>query len=208
MSLPQPLRRRLSSFSRTVFTDSHHTGPQYPGARPDIEMLSSLPLQMSLYFNLYYFPVWWLSMVIMLHLKYSYLSDYYKFILVTIMIFATLIEIVRLYLGYLGNLQVKVPELSGFWLLTLLLQLPTVLFLLFNEGLIILGWERAVNIVFALFLIFQVVAGFVTLKTMVNELSTQFRLNEFVRLEDHPVPSFYSQSRKERAVSTAGRYPG
>lgn len=33
MSLPEPLRRRLSSFSRTVFTDSHRTGPRYPGDR-------------------------------------------------------------------------------------------------------------------------------------------------------------------------------
>lgn len=33
MSLPEPLRRRLSSFSRTVFTDSHRTGPRYPDDR-------------------------------------------------------------------------------------------------------------------------------------------------------------------------------
>ena len=33
-------------------------------------------------------------------------------------------QVVRLYLGYLGNLGEKVPELAGFWLLTILLQLP------------------------------------------------------------------------------------
>lgn len=31
MSLPEPLRRRLGSFSRTVFTDSERTGPRDPG---------------------------------------------------------------------------------------------------------------------------------------------------------------------------------
>lgn len=36
-----------------------------------IEIISSLPLQMSLYFNVYFFPFWWLSTVVMLHLKVS-----------------------------------------------------------------------------------------------------------------------------------------
>ncbi|NXP43898.1 TMM17 protein, partial [Heliornis fulica] len=188
-SLPEPLRRRLGSFSRTVFTDSRRSGPQYPGHRPDSEIVSSLPLQMSLYFNVYYFPFWWLSTVVMLYQKYPVLSDY-KFILVTIMILASLIEVIRLYLGYMGNLMEKVPELAGFWLLSLL-QLPIILFLLFNESLKIQPLERAVNIIFALFLTFQVIAAFVTLKRMVNKLATHFRLNEFQQLEECPVPDFY-----------------
>ncbi|XP_027309243.1 transmembrane protein 17 [Anas platyrhynchos] len=194
MSLPEPLRRQLGSFSRTVFTDSRGAAPPLPGERADSEIVSSLPLQMSLYFNVYFFPFWWLSSVVMLQMKYAVLSDYYKFILVTVMILASLIEIIRLYLGYIGNLQEKVPELAGFWLLTLLLQLPIILFLLFNEGLKILPLERLVNIIFALFLIFQVIAASTTLKRMVNKLATHFRLNEFDRLEEHPVREFYSLS--------------
>ena len=42
----------------------------------------------------------------------------------TVLVATTIIEITRLYLGYLGNLTEKVPELAGFWLLTVLLQLP------------------------------------------------------------------------------------
>ncbi|XP_052640201.1 transmembrane protein 17 isoform X1 [Harpia harpyja] len=175
--------------------------------KADNEIVSSLPLQMSLYFNVYFFPFWWLSTVVMLHLKYPVLSDYYKFILVTIMILASLIEVIRLYLGYMGNLQEKVPELAGFWLLSLLLQLPIILFLLFNEGLKIQPLERAVHIVFAFFLTFQVIAAFVTLKRMVNKLAIRFRLNEFDQLEEHPMPDFYSLGKEERAVSMAGRGP-
>ncbi|NWS15522.1 TMM17 protein, partial [Pachyramphus minor] len=173
----------------------------------DNEILSSLPLQMSLYFNVYFFPFWWLSTVVILYLKYPDLSDYYKFILVTIMILASLIEVIRLYLGYMGNLQEKVPELAGFWLLSLLLQLPIILFLLFNEGLKIQPLERAVHIVFAFFLAFQVITAFVTLKRMVNKLATHFHLKEFHRLEEQPVPSFCSLGREERAVPMAGRGP-
>ncbi|KFQ24445.1 Transmembrane protein 17, partial [Merops nubicus] len=163
----------------------------------DNEILSSLPLQMSLYFNVYYFPFWWLSAVVMLYLKYLALSDYSKFILVTAMIIASLVEVIRLYLGYMGNLQEKVPELAGFWLLSLLLQLPIMLFLLFNEGLKNQPLERAVHAIFALFLIFQVFAAFVTLKRMVNKLATQFCL------EERPVPDFYSLGKEGRAVPMA-----
>ncbi|XP_053794206.1 transmembrane protein 17 isoform X1 [Vidua chalybeata] len=204
-TLPEPLRRRLVSFSSSVFSDSHRAAlsdvprapPGFPGYRADCEILSSLPLQMSLYFNVYFFPFWWLITVAILYLKvrrkYPALSDYYKFILVTIMILVSLTELIRLYLGYVGNLLEKVPELAGFWLLTLLPQLPIILFLLFNEGLKIHSLERAVHIIFAAFLSFQVVAAFFTLKRMVNTLATRFRLTEFHRLEEQrPAPGPYS----------------
>ncbi|NWY05342.1 TMM17 protein, partial [Nothoprocta ornata] len=173
----------------------------------DNEIISSLPLQMSLYFNVYYFPLWWISTVVVLYMKYPALSDYYKFIVVTVIILASLIEVVRLYLGYMGNLQEKVPELAGFWLLSLLLQLPIILFLLFNEALKIQPLERSVNIIFALFLTFQVIAGFLALKKMVNQLATHFHLHEFDWLEEYPLPGIYSLGREEGAFSAAARGP-
>lgn len=42
--------------------------------------------------------------------QYPALPDYYKFILVTVLILMTLIEAIRLYLGYAGNLQEKVEQ--------------------------------------------------------------------------------------------------
>ena len=69
--------------------------------------------------------------------KYHLLNYLYKFVLVTILVAIIIIEVVRLYLGYLGNLTEKVPELAGFWLLTILLQLPLQGFLLFNTDLIL-----------------------------------------------------------------------
>ncbi|XP_004397783.1 transmembrane protein 17 isoform X1 [Callorhinus ursinus] len=181
MELPDPVRQRLGNFSRTVFSDSNRTGPEYSEG-PDNEMVSSLALQMSLYFNTYFFPLWWVSSIMMLQMKYSVLPDYYKFIVVTVIILITLIEAIRLYLGYVGNLQEKVPELAGFWLLSLLLQLPLILFLLFNEGLTNLPLEKAIHIIFTLFLTFQVVSAFLTLRKMVNQLATRFQLQDFDRL--------------------------
>ncbi|KAJ7344964.1 hypothetical protein JRQ81_000914 [Phrynocephalus forsythii] len=202
MSLPEPVRRRLSHFSRTVFTDSSRTGPERQRDDiPDNEIVSSLPLQMSLYFNLCFFPFWWASSVVMLQLKYPVLPDYYKFILVTVIILTSLIEIIRLYLGYMGNLQEKVPELAGFWLLSLLLQLPLILFLLLNEGLKIQSLERSVSIIFLIFLVFQVVSAFLALKKMVNQLATRFRLHEFDRLDD-ALPSDNLAWKKRRTETS------
>ncbi|KAF6321853.1 transmembrane protein 17 [Rhinolophus ferrumequinum] len=112
MELPDSVRLRLGNFSRTVFSDSNRTGPEY-NESPDNEMVSSLALQMSLYFNTYFFPLWWVSSMIMLQVKYSVLPDYYKFIVVTVIILITLIEAIRLYLGYMGNLQEKVSSSSS-----------------------------------------------------------------------------------------------
>ncbi|XP_038249536.2 transmembrane protein 17 isoform X2 [Dermochelys coriacea] len=198
MALPDPLRRRLGSLSRTVFSDSNRTGPERRGSGGslDNEIVSSLPLQMSLYFNLYFFPFWWVSSVVMLQLKYPVLPDYYKFILVTAIVLVSLIEAIRLYLGYMGNLQEKVPELAGFWLLSLLLQLPIILFLLFNDGLKIQPLERAVHIIFALFLTFQVIAAFLALKRMVNQLAVHFSLKEFDQLDDHPRSDYLAWEKK------------
>ncbi|XP_053155635.1 transmembrane protein 17-like [Hemicordylus capensis] len=200
MSLPEPVRKRLSSFSRTVFTDNNRTQPEDRGGDcgiPDNEIVSNLPLQMSLYFNLCFFPFWWLSSVVVLQLKYSFLPDYYKFILVTVIILSTLIEIIRLYLGYMGNLQEKVPELAGFWLLSLLLQLPLILFLLLNESLKIQPLERAVHIIFVIFLVFQVITAFLALKRMVNQLATRFHLHEFDRLAEQ-LPSDHLAWKQRR----------
>ncbi|XP_053140314.1 transmembrane protein 17 isoform X1 [Hemicordylus capensis] len=199
MSLPELVRKRLSSFSQTVFTDNNRTGPEDRGGDgiPDNKIVSNLPLQMSLYFNLCFFPFWWLSSVVVLQLKYSFLPDYYKFILVTVIILSTLIEIIRLYLGYMGNLQEKVPELAGFWLLSLLLQLPLILFLLLNEGLKIQPLERAIHIIFVIFLVFQVITAFLALKRMVNQLATRFHLHEFDRL-DEQLPSDHLAWKQRR----------
>ncbi|XP_062974600.1 transmembrane protein 17 [Elgaria multicarinata webbii] len=207
MSLPEPVRRRLSSFSRTVFIDNNRTGPENRGDDniADNEIISGLPLQMSLYFNLWFFPFWWVSSVAMLQLKYPVLPDYYKFILVTIIILTSLIEIIRLYLGYMGNLQEKVPELAGFWLLSLLLQLPLILFMLLNEGLKIQPLERAVNVIFVAFLVFQVITAFLDLKKMVNQLATRFRLHEFDRLDDNfPSDNLARKKRKVEASWVVG----
>ncbi|XP_029688379.1 transmembrane protein 17B-like [Takifugu rubripes] len=180
MELPETFRKPLEYISRNVLFDQARPFiPENDTLMPhDKRVHSSLKLQMSLYFNTWYFPFWWISESVMLHVKYPALSDPYKFILITILILMTLIETIRLFLGYSGNLQEKVPELAGFWLLTIL-QLAIILFQLFYEAFIIQPLERGVHIVLALFILTQAFFGFVALREMVRQTQSQFRLRQF-----------------------------
>ena len=69
--------------------------------------------------------------------------------------------------------------MAGSWLLTMLLQLPLILFLLLNSDTIILPLERAVHIVMTVFVAFEVVLGYFAIRAMVNSQMTKFHLQQF-----------------------------
>lgn len=79
--------------------------------------------------------------------------------------------------------------MAGFWLLTLLLQLPLTLLLLFNEAVIILPLERAVHIVLAIFVMFEVIQGYRVINMLTQNQISKFhlrQLEDFVELQDIP----------------------
>ncbi|XP_034243312.1 transmembrane protein 17-like [Thrips palmi] len=140
------------------------------------EITSCLPLQMSLYFNVIFFPFWIATTLTMLSFKYEYLSTIYKFILILILVCLIIIECVRLYLGYLGNLSEKVPELAGFWVLSIVLQLPLHLLLLFSPPLWPLPAETAVEIVMLVLLLTQLGSGFFALRKSALHQARRYHL--------------------------------
>lgn len=154
------------------------------------EIVTDLPLQMCLFFNLCYFPFWLIISAVIAYVKYDHLNYLYKFVLVTVLVATTVIELTRLYLGYLGNLTEKVPELAGFWLLTVLLQLPMQGFLLFNEDLVILPMERAANALMVLMVVVELVVGFVALRRITRHQAKKFHLHQlssnFVMMSSPP----------------------
>ena len=133
---------------------------------------------MCLFFNLCYFPFWLITSVVIAYVKFDHLNYLYQFILVTLLFFSTIIEIIRLYLGYLGNLTEKVPELAGFWLLTVLLQFPMQGFLLFNEDLVILPMERATNVIMVAILVVELTVGFIALRRITKHQAKKFHLHQ------------------------------
>ncbi|KAM4810341.1 transmembrane protein 17B-like isoform 1-T1 [Rhinophrynus dorsalis] len=187
--LPCNVRHGLASISGSVFIQNKtrdcgdvHT---YHKAH---EVVANLPLQMMLYFNALFFPFWFVSEIITVELKYHLLNVYYQFLLIIILIILTLVEILRLYLGYIGNLHEKVPELAGFLLLTFLIQMPLILFLVTDQEFILLPLEFAVHVIYMLFINAEITLSFLVLKTMTRKLATQFYLHQPEDLEDKHLP--------------------
>uniref|UniRef100_A0A8C3ANQ1 Zgc:112294 n=1 Tax=Cyclopterus lumpus TaxID=8103 RepID=A0A8C3ANQ1_CYCLU len=179
--VPESLQMGLAYVGGSVFTNNRTADSD--STRDHNDLVSHLPLQMLLYFNMFYFPCWWFSAVFMLEVKFYYLPGYYQALLITGMILLTLVEVVRLHLGYIGNLKEKVPELAAFWLLSFMFQLPVLLFFLTDEGIIILPLERAVHALYLLFLLAQILASFLALRTMTRKLTLLFHLRQFGKVE-------------------------
>ncbi|XP_077164033.1 transmembrane protein 17B-like isoform X2 [Paroedura picta] len=178
--LPPHLRRGLTAFSGSLFInnktgDSGLTQIYTPGHK----VLSCLPLQMMLYFNIFYFPFWCLAEGLMLELKYNRLPVHYQALLIGAYLMVILSEGLRLYLGYLGNLQEKVPELAGFLLMSFLIELPVLLFLLIDKDAVRLPLEIAVPLILLLFLTSEIVAAFFALRGMTKQLAMRFYLKQF-----------------------------
>ncbi|XP_026177863.1 transmembrane protein 17A isoform X1 [Mastacembelus armatus] len=185
--VPENLQMGLSHTGALVFNNNRTADSDFTREQEDAavinKLVSHLPLQMLLYFNMFYFPCWWFSAVLMLEVKFFYLPGYYQALLITGMILLTVIEAVRLYLGYTGNLEEKVPELAAFWLLSFMFQLPVLLFFLTDEGILILPLERAIHSLYLLFLLTQVLASFLALRTMTRKLTLLFQLRQFGKVE-------------------------
>ncbi|XP_002731785.1 transmembrane protein 17-like [Saccoglossus kowalevskii] len=178
-------KQKFSSFAEYVFPGiTVRDRRQKHAINPGNEIVSNLPLQMILYFNVFYFPLWLITCVVMYELKFHYLDEFYKFILITVYIVVACIEVIRLYLGYKGNLMEKVPELAGFWLLTLVIQLPLSIFLIANQGSYILPIEYSIHIIFLLFIGFEILMGFIAIRVMADHQMTKFHLQQFDEIPD------------------------
>ena len=49
-----------------------------------------------------------LNVFVCIHFQFSHLENIYRFVVITVYVVMSGVEIVRLYLGYLGNLQERV----------------------------------------------------------------------------------------------------
>uniref|UniRef100_A0A8C1AQX0 Zgc:112294 n=1 Tax=Cyprinus carpio carpio TaxID=630221 RepID=A0A8C1AQX0_CYPCA len=143
--------------------------------RVGLANVSVLFVPMLCYFNIFFFPFWWISEVLMLHLK----CTYDQCLLVTEMVLINIFEVLRVYLGYVGNLKEKVPELAGFWLISFFFQLPILLFFISDEDTIILPHERAVHSLYLGFLLGELLASFLPLRIMTHKLTQQFHMRQF-----------------------------
>ena len=177
----------LVTVSETMFPgittstgSKYRNSMEYAAIKLGNQLVSSLSLQVLLYLNVFYFPCWLGVILTVASVKYHLLNYLYKFVLITILVAVIIIEVVRLYLGYLGNLTEKVPELAGFWLLTILLQLPLQGFLLFNTDLILVPLEISAGSVMMVLILSELLSGFFALRQITRHQANKFHLQQFI----------------------------
>eukprot|EP01137_Pigoraptor_chileana_P008338 Opistho-2@55029 len=143
------------------------------------EQLSSCTLQQLMYFNMYFWPFWLAASIVSLESKYDAIHSNYKYAPIVIYIIMSIVEPIRIYLGYCGNLLEKVPQLAGFWILTLIIQLPLCLCLLLNNQFFVLPLEYAINIPYSIMLGFQVIVGYFSLLVMTRMQSAVYQIRQY-----------------------------
>ncbi|GMR41519.1 hypothetical protein PMAYCL1PPCAC_11714, partial [Pristionchus mayeri] len=107
--------------------------------------------------------------------KYQYLSPIYQVILIAVHILHVSIEAVRLVLGFVGNLGEKVPALSGFWITSLLLQLPISIFLAAHADIYPRPAEIWLYSAHVLFVLTQIVLGWAVIRAISDYHVRQFK---------------------------------
>jgi len=153
------------------------------------EVASSLPLQMCLYFNLHYSIFWGLLTLALMLFKENYLNVNTAYLILSPLLLSVwfLVEPFRIFFGYVGNLQEKVPQLTGFWLLTLIPQLPISFFFIVALPLqwsgenaatkpMQLPFDRAGSIVMLIFNLSEAIVGYHALRRMVKSQVLKFHM--------------------------------
>ncbi|PSN31518.1 hypothetical protein C0J52_23538 [Blattella germanica] len=138
---------------------------------------------MSLYFNIYFFPIWLVTVLLMLDLKYQYLSHIYSFIVVMVLVAVIGIELLRLHIGCMGNLTEKV-RFCNMLIAGPLLQFPLQLFLLVNENTKPFQMERAIQGIFLSFLVVQIFSGFFAVRHASRHQANCFHRMQFTSASD------------------------
>ena len=171
-------RWSINLITEAVFPGIELEPAQCPGrpARPALghQLVASLPLQMCLYFNLLFLPCWAAVLGVVFHTKLDRMDVLSRYIYVTVLCGALLMELVRLYVGYLGSLREAVPELAGFWLISLLLACPLHGLLLLNSGALRLAAELAVLGPQTALLLAELALGYVAVRRLTRHQVTKF----------------------------------
>uniref|UniRef100_A0A0R3S0L9 Transmembrane protein 17B n=1 Tax=Elaeophora elaphi TaxID=1147741 RepID=A0A0R3S0L9_9BILA len=142
--------------------------------RAEVEVLSSLPLQIALHYNVCLAPFWAIGLIVGLISKMHYLSITHVVVLSTLLFITIIIELIRLFLGYFGNLGEKISALSGFWVTSVILQAPIAAFWVLNSN-IPLPLERSLCLYHGVFLLIEIIAGFLVIRKISHYQMARFK---------------------------------
>ncbi|XP_013182094.1 PREDICTED: transmembrane protein 17-like [Papilio xuthus] len=128
-----------------------------------MEYRAMIRLQKCIYFNQYIYAIWFTVVIFFLYVKLDKLDHLSKYLSVTSFVLLFIIEVTRLYLAHYGNLSSRVPELAGFLMLTILMQMPLVSFFVFNPYLLSTHTEYVLHISLLLITVLEIIFGFLAL---------------------------------------------
>lgn len=132
--------------------------------------LANLQLQVALYYNALYSIMFSIILGAIAMQKIEY---YNKKVAISVMIVWSVIEPVRLYYGYRGNLKESVPELSTSMLITLFPQLPFVIYLAYYQP-VQFPADKPLGTIMLIFVAFELLAGLYTLRQLIRTQTAQF----------------------------------
>lgn len=156
-----------------------------------LEIISSFPLQMAIYFNLCIYPMHLLNVCLSMYFKHSYLSLTYQVIAFSAYLVHLGSEGVRLGLGFYGNLSENMSALFGFLITTIIIQIPLTVFLAVNGAFMNLPLEYVFHTLIVVFSGFQIV----------------FAIQALMKTAEREVAKYINKIHQEVAAESAARSP-
>lgn len=145
--------------------------------------MSTLILQMILYFHCCLAIPWIVIGTILVVDKFTSLTLTYQFMSSTGSVILFVLELPRLYLGYTGNRHARPAALIGFWLITILITLPIVTFLLFSPESHSIPLEIIINSIVFIFLLTECIVGTFALKNCIRTAMKDYNVHPYF----HPI---------------------
>ena len=135
-----------------------------------VPSLSSLPLQVTLHFNVLFSIMYTILMGATCMSKVLYYNKKVAISSITVWVF---FEAVRLYYGMSGNMNEKVPELSAYLLITIFPQIPFALYFAYIQP-VLFPVDPILGTFMLLLLLFQIWAGLNTTRKLIRNQTAQF----------------------------------
>eukprot|EP00033_Pygsuia_biforma_P005422 GCRY01005983.1.p1 GENE.GCRY01005983.1~~GCRY01005983.1.p1 ORF type:complete len:240 (-),score=14.21 GCRY01005983.1:311-1030(-) len=178
MVLSTAVNNVLTSLSEKLFQKSNGILLQPEQATQKTEIASSVFLQMMMYYNFIYdfmfFPLSFHAFI----WKANNEDNGFAFYVANVLRIGLwlLLEPIRLSFGYSGNLRERVPQLAGFFVLSIPQTILTLLGLIQSEP---LALDVALNIMLLILLVPQVLISFFVAKRLIRARSAYFYLENW-----------------------------
>ncbi|KFB52576.1 Transmembrane protein 17 [Anopheles sinensis] len=136
-------------------------------------------VQLLIHFNVYFAGIWILVTIIFLNYEFTNINEIEKILSILSLIVAIPLEVVRLYLGFTGNLMSAIPSFAGFLILSFLIQLPLQVYLLIATHTVKHLLPTVVQSITTGTLVLQIGIGFPAMRKLSAFRRKQFQLERW-----------------------------